>query len=103
VAITNGYATLAQLKSSLTITDTSDDALLELAITSTLGALLLMIMFQSAQLQLMTISIKLGQLFGQLLTLWLSLSITLGAVGLTQDFLQQGVMFGLTIYLKPAR
>jgi len=35
VAITNGYATLAQLKSSLTITDTSDDALLELAITST--------------------------------------------------------------------
>jgi len=35
VAITNGYATLAELKSSLTITDTSDDALLELAITST--------------------------------------------------------------------
>ncbi len=35
MAITNGYATLAQLKSSLTITDTSDDALLELAITST--------------------------------------------------------------------
>ena len=35
MAITNGYATLAELKSSLTITDTSDDALLELAITST--------------------------------------------------------------------
>jgi hypothetical protein len=35
VAITNGYATLAELKSSLTITDSDDDALLELAITST--------------------------------------------------------------------
>jgi hypothetical protein len=35
VAITNGYATLAELKSSLAITDTSDDALLELSITAT--------------------------------------------------------------------
>lgn len=35
MAITNGYATLAELKSSLTITDSDDDALLELAITST--------------------------------------------------------------------
>jgi hypothetical protein len=35
VAITNGYATLAELKSSLTINDSDDDALLELAITST--------------------------------------------------------------------
>ena len=35
MAITNGYATLAELKSSLTITDTSDDALLELSITAT--------------------------------------------------------------------
>lgn len=32
MAITNGYATLAQLKASLRITDTVDDALLELAI-----------------------------------------------------------------------
>ena len=35
MAITNGYETLAELKSSLTITDSDDDALLELAITST--------------------------------------------------------------------
>jgi len=35
VAITNGYATLAEVKASLAITDTSDDALLEIAITAT--------------------------------------------------------------------
>lgn len=35
MAITNGYATLAELKSSLAITDTSDDTMLELSITST--------------------------------------------------------------------
>jgi hypothetical protein len=34
MAITNGYATLAQIKASLRITDTVDDALLELAIES---------------------------------------------------------------------
>jgi hypothetical protein len=34
MAITNGYCTLAQLKASLRITDTVDDALLELAIES---------------------------------------------------------------------
>jgi hypothetical protein len=34
MAITNGYATLAQLKASLRITDTVDDDLLELAIES---------------------------------------------------------------------
>ncbi len=34
MAITNGYATLAQLKASLAITDTQDDVMLELAITS---------------------------------------------------------------------
>lgn len=33
--ITNGYATLAELKASLTITDNDDDALLELAINAT--------------------------------------------------------------------
>jgi cadmium resistance protein CadD (predicted permease) len=91
-----------QVASSMQM-ELSEHLLLDITQPLILGALLLMIMFQSAQLQLMTISIKLGQLFGQLLTLWLSLSITLGAVGLTQDFLQQGVMFGLTIYLKPAR
>ena len=32
MAITNGYATLAQIKASLRITDTVDDALLELAV-----------------------------------------------------------------------
>lgn len=35
MAITNGYATLAEVKASLAITDTSDDALLEIAITAT--------------------------------------------------------------------
>lgn len=34
MAITNGYATLAQVKSSLRITDTIDDSLIELAIES---------------------------------------------------------------------
>jgi len=34
VAITNGYATLAQVKSALRITDTVDDTLLEMAIES---------------------------------------------------------------------
>ncbi len=34
MAITNGYATLAQVKSSLRITDTLDDSLIELAIES---------------------------------------------------------------------
>lgn len=35
MAITNGYATLNEVKASLAITDTSDDALLEIAITAT--------------------------------------------------------------------
>jgi len=34
VAITNGYATLAEVKASLAITDTQDDTMLEIAITS---------------------------------------------------------------------
>jgi hypothetical protein len=35
VAITNGYATLNELKASLAITDTSDDTQLEISITAT--------------------------------------------------------------------
>lgn len=34
MAITNGYATLAEVKASLAITDTQDDTMLEIAITS---------------------------------------------------------------------
>ena len=34
MAITNGYATLAELKASLAITDTQDDTMLEIAITA---------------------------------------------------------------------